>query len=209
MTIYNVHVYREMRLVFESIEADTPQAAAAIARDKQTSDADEIDDCEGDTFSALVDVQADEDYEQSEVIDFGPRKVVPGMLAACRMVVDRWEHGDVAEAARACASALAEAEAELGLKEITPANARPSDAPPGDDPAKKPFSVLLLYPDAVNDDGTETFYAWVEAPDSVAAIALARRKALVANEWTDDAHGEFIPLLVTAGHRYGLPLAEN
>ena len=31
MTIFNVHIYREMRLIFTGIEADTPEAAAAIA----------------------------------------------------------------------------------------------------------------------------------------------------------------------------------
>jgi hypothetical protein len=35
----------------------------------------------------------------------------PGLLAACRMVVDRWEGGDLAEAARACGVAIAEATA--------------------------------------------------------------------------------------------------
>ena len=33
MTLYTVHLYREMRLTFERVEADTPEAAAAIARD--------------------------------------------------------------------------------------------------------------------------------------------------------------------------------
>ena len=35
----------------------------------------------------------------------------PKLLAACRMVVDRWERGDLAEAARACSDAIAEATA--------------------------------------------------------------------------------------------------
>src|SRR5262249_35138852 len=61
VTLYNVHLYREMRLKFERIEADTPEAAAAIARDKLTTDADNIDDCEGETFSALVDVIGDDE----------------------------------------------------------------------------------------------------------------------------------------------------
>ena len=34
----------------------------------------------------------------------------PKLLAACRMVVDRWEKGDLAEAARACQAAIIEAE---------------------------------------------------------------------------------------------------
>ncbi len=35
----------------------------------------------------------------------------PKLLAACRMVVDCWERGDLAEAARACSAAIAEATA--------------------------------------------------------------------------------------------------
>lgn len=36
-------------------------------------------------------------------------QAAPKLLAASKMVVDRWEHGDLAEAARACADAIAEA----------------------------------------------------------------------------------------------------
>ena len=36
-------------------------------------------------------------------------------LVACRMVVERWEHGDLAEAARACAEAVATATADALL----------------------------------------------------------------------------------------------
>ncbi len=114
MTIYNVHIYREMRLVFGGIEADTPEAAATIARDKPTEEADSIDDCDGETLAALVDLLGDEEYERSEMIDFEAereRKAAAALLAACRMVVDRWERGDLAEAARACSAAIAEAEA--------------------------------------------------------------------------------------------------
>jgi hypothetical protein len=112
---YKVHIYREMRLVFGGIEADTPEAAADLARDKFTSDADKIDDCEGMTLSALVDVVGDRDYEQSCFIDFDEerlRNAAPALLTACRMVVDRWERGDLAEAARACSGAIAQATEE-------------------------------------------------------------------------------------------------
>jgi hypothetical protein len=114
MTTFNVHIYREMRLVFGGIEADTHEAAASIARDKPTDQADSIDDCEGENLAALVDVAGDEEYEQSRIIDFEPereRRAASKLLAACRMVVDRWERGDLAEAARACSAAVAEAEA--------------------------------------------------------------------------------------------------
>jgi hypothetical protein len=82
--IFNVHIYREMRLLFGGIEADSHEAAAAIARDKPTGDADDIDDCDGETFYA-VDVRGDDEYEQSRWIDFEPereRKAAPKLLAA-------------------------------------------------------------------------------------------------------------------------------
>ena len=41
----------------------------------------------------------------------------PALLAACRMVIDRWEHGDLAEAARACHAAVAQA---TGAASIAP-----------------------------------------------------------------------------------------
>lgn len=114
MTTYNVHIYREIRLEFDGIEADGIEAAAAIAHHKPTGEADDIDDCDGETFYACVDVQGDDEYGQSRWIDFEPereRTAAPKLLAACRMVVDRWERGDLAEAARACSDAIAEAEA--------------------------------------------------------------------------------------------------
>jgi hypothetical protein len=86
MTLYHVHIYREMRLKFQRIEAENPEAAAAIARDKLTSDADDIDDCDGETFAALVDVVGDEHYEQSKTIDFEPellRKAAAALLHVC------------------------------------------------------------------------------------------------------------------------------
>jgi hypothetical protein len=85
MTLYNVHLYREMRLVFERIETDTPEAAADIARDKPTCDAADIDDCDGEASAALVDVVGDEEYLQTKMIDFEVerlRKAAPELLAA-------------------------------------------------------------------------------------------------------------------------------
>jgi hypothetical protein len=67
---YNVLIYREMRLVFDDIEADSPENAAAVARDKLTNEAVEIDDCDGLDLSALVDEIGDDQYEHSVLIDF-------------------------------------------------------------------------------------------------------------------------------------------
>jgi len=72
MTRYNVHIYREMKLRFDGIEAGSPEAAANIARDGLTEDADDIDDCDGETSAALVDIVGDEDFTQSRLIDFDP-----------------------------------------------------------------------------------------------------------------------------------------
>ncbi|GIW86359.1 MAG: hypothetical protein KatS3mg108_0683 [Isosphaeraceae bacterium] len=51
MTLCNVHIYREMRLLFTDIEAESPETAAAIARDKLTREAAEIDECDGQTLA--------------------------------------------------------------------------------------------------------------------------------------------------------------
>ena len=70
MTRYNVHIYREMKLRFDGIEAESPEAAANIARHRLTEDADDIDDCDGETFAALVDIVGDEDFARSCLIVF-------------------------------------------------------------------------------------------------------------------------------------------
>ena len=69
----------------------------------------------------------------------------------------------------------------------------------------KPYSVLLLYPDWVNESGTDTYYTFVEAADPCAAIGEAQREALAANEWTDFAPLDFAPLLVTEGRNDSQP----
>ena len=71
------------------------------------------------------------------------------------------------------------------------------------DPAKKPYSVLLLYPDYANDGGHETYYAWVEAADWDTAVAEAQRQAVAANDCVEIDSADFVPLLVTEGHHYG------
>jgi hypothetical protein len=207
-TIYNVHIYREMRLVFGGIQAESLEAAASIARDKPTSDADEIDDCEGETLSALVDVVGDEEYEQSRFIDFENeqlRRAAPALLAKLRAVTElrrKWRSQDAAETIDSIeymdgldALELDTAIAQAGLAD--------SDTP---DPANKPYSVLLLYPDYANDSGSETYYAFVEASDPIDAVALAQRQAFAAQMGVIFPPGDFAPLLVTQGHHYGQPL---
>jgi hypothetical protein len=123
MTTYNVHIYREMRLVYGGIETATHEAAAAIARDKPTDKADLIDDCDGQTIAALVDVAGDEEYEQSRIIDFEPelqRRAAPKLLAALEAFIDadamaeecgEWKWENLEHAFQSAREAIAEAEA--------------------------------------------------------------------------------------------------
>jgi len=70
----------------------------------------------------------------------------------------------------------------------------------------KPYSVLLLYPDYLDDTGCETYYAFVEAIDPIDAIAVAQREAVTEQVIAIDDPTDFIPLLVTEGHHCGQPL---
>jgi hypothetical protein len=205
MTKYNVHIYREMRLFFGNIEAGTHEAAAAIARDKTTGDADDIEDCNGDDHAALVDVIGDEDYSQSVTIDFEAErqcKAAPKLTAALKDLLNQLEaigipdwHGAEGLSLEQARDAIAEAEA-AGINPV----------PVGDPPAGKPFSILLLYPDYANDSGTETYYAFVEARDQVEAVEIAQRQAVADQDMEIDDPADFAPLLVTEGHRASEPL---
>src|SRR5262249_14067306 len=78
--------------------------------------------------------------------------------------------------------------------------------PTGTLSATNPYSVLLLYPDCVGNYGQETYYAFVEAADPVAAVAVAQRQAADAQSIDIDDPADFAPLLVTAGHHASEPL---
>ena len=104
MTGYIVHLYREMRLTYTGIEAETPEAAAAITRGKPTDDADNVEDCDGENLSALVDLAGDEDHSQSLTIEFEgerQRKAASKLLEAVRMaenyLADDLDKDDVTE----------------------------------------------------------------------------------------------------------------
>ena len=95
MTKYTAHLFREMHLTFVGIEADTPEAAAAAVSEKPTEEADNIEDCEGENLSALVDVEGDESFGQSVMIDFEGerlRKAAAKLLASLEAVIDYAEN---------------------------------------------------------------------------------------------------------------------
>lgn len=92
MTIYNVHIYREMRLYFPGIEAGTTEEAARIAADKLTDEAEYVEDCDGESLAALVDVAGDDEFTQSVAIDFEPerqRKAAPELLDALSYLLEQ------------------------------------------------------------------------------------------------------------------------
>ena len=125
MTLYNVHIYREIRLLFERIEADSPEAAAAIARDGLAEDADEIDDCGGVDLAALIDVDGDDQFKQTVSIAFEAerlRKTAPELLEAlqgCLFALD--ENLDGSGPSRAQAIARAQAAIAKATEEGRPA----------------------------------------------------------------------------------------
>lgn len=86
MTLYNVHIYREMRLRFDTVEAESPEAAAAIARERTAEEAATVAECDGIDLAALVDEVGDEAYERSVTIDFA-RETPSGSGILDRIVV--------------------------------------------------------------------------------------------------------------------------
>ena len=75
MTFYNVHIYREMRLYFPAITADTPGQAARIAADRLTAEAEYTEDCDGENLAALIDLVGDDEFTQSVTIDFDSERL--------------------------------------------------------------------------------------------------------------------------------------
>lgn len=84
---YHVHIYREMRLYFPGIEADSSEAAAELARNLPTADAAYTEDCDGRTLAALVDLDGDTEYEHTIDIDFDKRPEGPGTVVPTVVVV--------------------------------------------------------------------------------------------------------------------------
>lgn len=269
MVKFNVHLYREMKLLFPGIEAETPEAAGAIAREKPTDDAEDIEDCNGEDLAALIDVAGDEDYSQSVTIEFeteSQRRATPKLLAALDDILpyavneseslyECWKRDNeesAKQALDACEGAIEQARiaiAEANTAGITLSPAGSDAGNPaetryvigsaeraywsnaggwgdygaadvftaaeratlrlplgGQWAALKPYSVLLLNPDYINDWGNETYYAFVEAPGPDAAVDAARRQAVAAQEVEIDDPDDFALLLVTEGHHPNEPI---
>jgi hypothetical protein len=101
---------RTFTTVFD-VEAESPEQALAIARERAHDEpAEECNDAyPWDTFSVA-------DEHNIELLAWAEdevtlRDAAGALLNACRLVLDRWEGGDLAEAARACHDAVAMATA--------------------------------------------------------------------------------------------------
>jgi hypothetical protein len=137
MTIYNVHIYREMRLFFPGIEAATPETAAQIAADKLTTDAEYTEDCDGENLAAMIDVVVDDDFSRTVTIDFEVerlRKAAPMLLAALEGIIFYAEneafalekHRDRSEAAAEAEKAWSAIEAARAAITAATAERRPA-----------------------------------------------------------------------------------
>jgi hypothetical protein len=122
MTRYHVHLIREMHLTFDCVEADTPQAAAALAAGKPAGEAGAIEDCGGANVAATVTIAGDGTFGRAVTVDFAVerlREATPGLLALSRRVVQ----------ARAAGEAVAE---RLYVAAVLLLSALEDSLPPGD-----------------------------------------------------------------------------
>jgi hypothetical protein len=87
-TAYTVHVYREMRVVFTGIAASTNEEAARIAMARPSDSAESFEDCEGRTFSALIDVVGDTEHSQSSVVDAEEGRLLDAAPKLLRFLTD-------------------------------------------------------------------------------------------------------------------------
>lgn len=93
-------------------------------------------------------------------------------------------------------------EAEQEEEQAKPKRAKKSS--PG-----KLYSILLLYPDYINDSGTETYFAHVRATKDYQAVSRARAQAKKANADTVQNADDFTVLLCLEGHHPSLPLYDK
>jgi len=181
MTQYIVHLYREMRLSFTGIEADTPQAAAAIAAGKPTDDADNIEDCDGQDLSALVDLAGDEDYSQSVTVDFEGerhRKAASALLAAIDYVRATLKLRQLDEATDD------EVEEALRIAEAAIATAKTAGIPSAPIPVKRPSRFEIEHDPLENPDRA---YVLVDGTFDVAILRTGEGIVIdvYPNDWID------------------------
>jgi hypothetical protein len=180
MSLYTVHIYREMRLRFDEIEADTPEAAADMASKRFLNDADHFDDCDGHTFAALVDEEYDHDYEHSKIIDFAAGRLfdtAPKLLAALTWLID-----DLTDAAEDRNPETGEAYDSVAYAREQIAAAKQTGIPSVSTTTPKMLAALLLAQRALNTaprfrvGDTDSYQIAAQVDDAIRA-ATAKTKA--------------------------------
>lgn len=94
--LFDVHLYRVMRVTFRSIVAIDQDAAVENASElaRRGNRPDEVDDCEGEIVHVMVDLQGDDDYESSKTYDFGSSLHPEGLAAELLSFIDDIAAGD-------------------------------------------------------------------------------------------------------------------
>ena len=88
MQTYNVHVYREMRLFFPGIVAQTAEEAATLAAELPSGAAHALEDCDGENLAALVGAVGRDEGRQNWMIDFDPvRALAPDLLTVLALAL--------------------------------------------------------------------------------------------------------------------------
>lgn len=70
------------------------------------------------------------------------------------------------------------------------------------------YSVLLLYPDYLNEDGTETYFCHVEGNSIADAVEAAQIEAAEANNCPPAEADDFAELITFPGHIEACPVVE-
>lgn len=92
MPKFNVHIYHTYRLRFDGIEAETPQAAAEIAKElPEDQSAITPQNDEGAAMGALVDTVGDTEFKESCYIDF-PSPLQTRLVNALKTLHDACEY---------------------------------------------------------------------------------------------------------------------
>jgi hypothetical protein len=115
MTIYNAHFRTDSQFAIVQIEAETPEKALAKA---QAIVADEFDILTFRNYDGAFPVNEiaichEDDCDELAVWydeDLHVRLAASDLLSAARLVIARWESGDLAEAMRELSAAVAKAE---------------------------------------------------------------------------------------------------
>jgi hypothetical protein len=110
MTRYFVTAWCE-RPFFAQCKVEAESAQAALAKARETILGAPAEECD-DTYpwdEWRVDTAEADGVLLHRDLPAKLRDTAPSLLQACRMVIEHWEHGDLAEAARACADAVTEA----------------------------------------------------------------------------------------------------